>query len=546
MLIQNLFRIAARREAVLKALRDWGRARMDSSAGNLAFGDYVIDRADERLIGPSGPIRLGNKAWRVLLALIEQDGRLLTKDALFETVWDGTIVTESSLTSAIKELRRALGDESRTPRFIESVYGRGYRFIAPVKPASEAPAPPSIVPAAPPPARAGTRESRPPLIVVSEFRDEAVRATHPWYAAQLREEILSGLSRFREVQLVDDDRPEAEAARDRAVERGYQLVATLLPDGEGLRLIARTRRLGDGLVLWAETLSLADTGAAGSVEKIVRRIAGAVLPAVDEDVLAGLPRESDDLYDRYLLAKRRSWTAADFAEAKQAAAALEAIVAERPGFGLAYAPLVRLYNTDFGYTAFGSSGTAERDRALELAKTGLAADRTNVHARTVLGFCHLWHHQADQARACFEQALAQNPYNPVRLSECATGLMFLGAFEEARELIYRAVELNPVPDDWFHEDLGRLLLFEGDFEGGLRALSSIARCSIWAELYRALCELGLDLESGPAHLAAWRRRVEAGWHAASAPTDAEVAAWIRNHNPLPPAEADRVFAPATA
>lgn len=520
---------------------------MDSSAGNLAFGDYVIDRADERLIGPSGPIRLGNKAWRVLVSLIEQDGRLLTKDALFETVWDGTIVTESSLTSAIKELRRALGDESRTPRYIESVYGRGYRFIAPVSPAGEAPASPAVAPAAPAPAaRVGKREHQPPLIVVSAFRDEAVRATHPWYAAQLREEILSGLSRFREVQLVADDRPEAEAAQGRSAERGYQLVATLLPDGDGLRLIARTRRLGDGLVLWAETLSLADTGAAGSVEKIVRRIAGAVLPAVDEDLLAGLPRESDDLYDRYLIAKRRSWTAASFNEAKQAATALEAIIAERPGFGLAYAPLVRLYNTDFGYTAFGASGAAERDRALELAKTGLDADRTNVHACTVLGFCHLWHHQAGQARVCFERALAQNPYYPVRLSECATGLMFMGAFDEARELIFRAVELNPVPDDWFHEDLGRLLLFEGDFEGGLRALGSIARCSIWAELYRTLCEIGLGLDSAAANLAAWRKRVDEGWHAAAAPTDAQVAAWIRHHNPLPAADADRVFAPAIA
>ena len=49
----------------------------------LAFGDFVIDRADERVIGPDGPLKLGNKAFRVLLALARQDGKLLTKDALF-------------------------------------------------------------------------------------------------------------------------------------------------------------------------------------------------------------------------------------------------------------------------------------------------------------------------------------------------------------------------------------------------------------------------------------------------------------------------------
>ena len=75
----------------------------------------MIDRADERVLGPEGPLKIGNKAYRVLLSLAEQDGKLLTKDALFSTVWDGTIVSESALTSAIKELRRALGDD-RAPR----------------------------------------------------------------------------------------------------------------------------------------------------------------------------------------------------------------------------------------------------------------------------------------------------------------------------------------------------------------------------------------------------------------------------------------------
>ena len=63
----------------------------------------------------------------------------------------------------------------------------------------------------------------------------------------------------------------------------------LLPDGEGVKIIARARRLTDGRVVWAETMSLADTGTAGGVEMIVRRIVGAALPAVDEDLLAGLP-----------------------------------------------------------------------------------------------------------------------------------------------------------------------------------------------------------------------------------------------------------------
>ena len=94
-----------------------------------AFDRFTVDREDERLFDTHGPVRLGNKAFQVLLKLIDQRGRLVTKDLLMSTVWDGTIVSESALTSVIKELRRALGDDARRPRCIESVYGRGYRLL---------------------------------------------------------------------------------------------------------------------------------------------------------------------------------------------------------------------------------------------------------------------------------------------------------------------------------------------------------------------------------------------------------------------------------
>ena len=83
---------------------------------------------------------------------------------------------------------------------------------------------------------------------------------------------------------------------------------------------------------------------------------------------SALPSASGAFYDRYLIAKRHSLAAGQLREARAAAAELEALIAERPDFGLTYPPLVRLYNTDFGCTAFGSSGPPERDRALELAK----------------------------------------------------------------------------------------------------------------------------------------------------------------------------------
>src|SRR3546814_18556067 len=80
---------------------------------NLASADFTIDGADERLLGPNGPVKLGNKASRVLLIPADHEGRPLTKDALFSSVWDGTIDSESALTSAIRELRHQRGADHK-------------------------------------------------------------------------------------------------------------------------------------------------------------------------------------------------------------------------------------------------------------------------------------------------------------------------------------------------------------------------------------------------------------------------------------------------
>ncbi len=96
------------------------------------FGAFRLDLADERLWRGEHPIRLTYKAFAVLKCLVARPGELVTKDEFFATVWPETVVSESVLTGCIRELRRALGDRARTPQFIDTVYRRGYRFIAPV------------------------------------------------------------------------------------------------------------------------------------------------------------------------------------------------------------------------------------------------------------------------------------------------------------------------------------------------------------------------------------------------------------------------------
>lgn len=104
-----------------------------STPHRLIFGAFALDLHDERLWRAANVIHLHPKAFAVLRCLLIRAGQLVTKDALFATVWPDTVVSEAVLATAIRELRRALEDRAHTPQYIETVYGRGYRFIASVR-----------------------------------------------------------------------------------------------------------------------------------------------------------------------------------------------------------------------------------------------------------------------------------------------------------------------------------------------------------------------------------------------------------------------------
>src|SRR6266436_9125395 len=104
---------------------------MQASHG-FVFDEFQLDLHDERLWRGQEVLHLHPKTFAVLCCLVTQAGQLVTKDALLETVWPETVVSEAVVTVAMHALRRVLGDQAHMPRFIETVHGRGYRFVAPV------------------------------------------------------------------------------------------------------------------------------------------------------------------------------------------------------------------------------------------------------------------------------------------------------------------------------------------------------------------------------------------------------------------------------
>jgi predicted ATPase/DNA-binding winged helix-turn-helix (wHTH) protein len=103
----------------------------------IRFGPYLLDEANECLWRNGEAIALRPKAYAVLRYLVAHPAVLVTKQQLLEVVWAETFVSDSVLKDSIRQLRDALGDDAKSPQFIETAHRRGYRFIAPLQEESQ-------------------------------------------------------------------------------------------------------------------------------------------------------------------------------------------------------------------------------------------------------------------------------------------------------------------------------------------------------------------------------------------------------------------------
>jgi DNA-binding winged helix-turn-helix (wHTH) protein len=120
-------------EHIMKRLsRNMKSFEIAENACTIAFGEFVLDPANGLLWRGRERIALPPKPFGVLCYLVERAGKLVTKDEIFDAIWPNLHVTESSLTVSVCALRLTLRDDSKLPRYLETVTRRGYRFIAPI------------------------------------------------------------------------------------------------------------------------------------------------------------------------------------------------------------------------------------------------------------------------------------------------------------------------------------------------------------------------------------------------------------------------------
>ena len=281
----------------------------------FAFCGFRFDARTGQLWGDGKQARLTPRAAAVFTMLAERAPELVSKQELFERVWGGLAVSDDALTSCIQELRQALGDDARAPRYIETRHRRGYRLIEPVAVIGEAGAPDA--------ARVGHHHggSLPlpdrPSIAVLPFVNMSGDPDQEHFADGITEDLITGLSRIRWLFVIARNstfqyKGKCPDIREVGRELGvrYVLEGSVRRQGKRLRISAQLIDAIRGGHHWAERYDRKLGDIFAIQDEITRSVAAVIEPRLlAAEGIRALSRSADDLdaWELVARAQTRVW-----------------------------------------------------------------------------------------------------------------------------------------------------------------------------------------------------------------------------------------------
>jgi TolB-like protein/DNA-binding winged helix-turn-helix (wHTH) protein/Tfp pilus assembly protein PilF len=447
-------------------------------ASGYEFGAFALDPERGALRGPDGEIRLRHKSFQLLLYLVRNPGRLLSREELFNAIWGNTAVTDDSLTQCLVEIRRALGDDSR--QMVRTVPRRGYLFDVPVKPLGTSAAlevepvspaagrlasgrlaaaglivvvmaawwlfsRPGPVPAELPDAAGSRVAPIPNSIAVLPFVDMSAEQDQEHFGDGIAEEILNLLTRVEGLKVIA--RTSSFSFKGRQVDIGdiaarlgvdHVLEGSVRTAGNRVRVTAQLVAADDSAHLWSAAYERELDDIFAVQMEIATRVAEVLAAKLLSDPRTATrdPRAFDHfLRGRFLFHRRAP---GDLEWARQH---FHAAIGFDPGYAPAWAALAGVY---FIEAAEGEGSPEGLEIARSCAEQALALDpelpEAHLRAAAIYGL------GGDTTRAAehFRVAESLDPDNPLLLGNLAGGALVRGDLDAAIELNQRALARDPL------------------------------------------------------------------------------------------------------
>jgi DNA-binding winged helix-turn-helix (wHTH) protein len=412
---------------------------------------------DLRLVSVERSVRLTPRSAAVLRCLMRHRGEVVTREALLAEVWSGLHVSPDLPRECIFDLRVALGDDARSPGYIETVRGRGFRLIGPVERER-------------PPAGKGAQKRR---ATVAVLRPEAAPRWRR-FARALTDDMTSCLAGFGDIAVTAHRsayavEPGAEFAVARALGADYLVESSVAAEGDLLRCRFQLVDGRTGTHVWARHVDRPLARAIEPADELAATVAnwvggwrGAVLVAeharasrLDEAALGG--------FDYYVLACGAE-RVRDREHAGLGLRLLERSLALDPDNPRAW--LLLFYILMRPFMLFGEPVPAGDQARAEAA----VAQAQAVGPEDALVLAEVCSRRARQGDMCgaltaLDRAIELGGGQAETMTTCADRLATVaGDAGGARRLIDRAHRLNPSPKEWCRFAVARVAFFSGDFE----------------------------------------------------------------------------------
>lgn len=405
------------------------------------FAGYTLDIERGLLLDEAGTeVPLRRQSFQTLQLFVENAGRLLERDAINRAIWPTVAVTDDSMTQCVRDIRRAIRDDSQ--QLLRTVRGRGYLF-----------SPDVVIDRAPAAEVAGTALEVPdkPSLVVLPFHNLSDDPDQVFFADGLVEDITTALSCIRSLFVIA--RNTAFTYRGRAVdirqvgrELGvrYALEGSVRRAGSRLRVTAQLIDAASGVHVWAERYDR-DLGDVFAVQgEIANSVAGVIEPAVAEAEQQRVLRKPPERLDAWEAYQRGLWHFSNHGPSENRAARtfFERAVALDPTFAPGHYGLALALQWEIWH--YSSRPFAEVQAVpLEEALRAVSLDDKDAMGHAVLAHIRMWGGDWEAAIAEASRAVALNPNGSFGIAMLGCVLGFGGHREEAIDRLRQAIRLSP-------------------------------------------------------------------------------------------------------